>query len=201
MEYKELNDNELIYMINEDSEDAYELICKKYKSIVYKLAHKYSKGCSNVGIDINDLILEGNIGLDNAIRCYKEDNANDASFKSFLYLCVERQIISLIRRSTIKKNHILNTSTHYDSETLNNIKDTLYIEPLEKIILNEDEKVKYNKLIKKFTPLETKIFLLKLRNYSNPEIEQILNIDIKCIRNTTYRIRKKAKQIFAIQNL
>ena len=192
MEYRSLNDNELLYMVNED-EEAYNLLYNKYRDIIYKIALKYSKGSNSVGIDINDLILEGNIGMDNAIKNYKTDNKNEASFKSFLYLCIERQIISLIRKATIKRNSILNNSSYYEPEILENIEDDNKTDILEEILLKESQTKKYKDIIGKLTNLEKQIFTLKIQCYTNKEIEKILNINDKCIKNAIYRIRKKAK--------
>lgn len=192
MEYRSLNDNELLYMVNED-EEAYNLLYNKYRDIIYKIALKYSKGSNSVGIDINDLILEGNIGMDNAIKNYKTDNKNEASFKSFLYLCIERQIISLIRKATIKRNSILNNSSYYEPEILENIEDENKTNILEEILLKESQTKKYKDIIGKLTNLEKQIFTLKIQCYTNKEIEKILNINDKCIKNAIYRIRKKAK--------
>lgn len=192
MEYRSLNDNELLYMVNED-EEAYNLLYNKYRDIIYKIALKYSKGSNSVGIDINDLILEGNIGMDNAIKNYKTDNKNEASFKSFLYLCIERQIISLIRKATIKRNSILNNSSYYEPEILENIEDENKTDILEEILLKESQTKKYKDIIGKLTNLEKQIFTLKIQCYTNKEIEKILNINDKCIKNAIYRIRKKAK--------
>ena len=192
MEYRSLNDNELLYMVNED-EEAYNLLYNKYRDIIYKIALKYSKGSNSVGIDINDLILEGNIGMDNAIKNYKTNNKNEASFKSFLYLCIERQIISLIRKATIKRNSILNNSSYYEPEILENIEDENKTDILEEILLKESQTKKYKDIIGKLTNLEKQIFTLKIQCYTNKEIEKILNINDKCIKNAIYRIRKKAK--------
>ncbi len=192
MEYRSLNDNELLYMVNED-EEAYNLLYNKYRDIIYKIALKYSKGSNSIGIDINDLILEGNIGMDNAIKNYKTDNKNEASFKSFLYLCIERQIISLIRKATIKRNSILNNSSYYEPEILENIEDENKTDILEEILLKESQTKKYKDIIGKLTNLEKQIFTLKIQCYTNKEIEKILNINDKCIKNAIYRIRKKAK--------
>ena len=192
MEYRSLNDNELLYMVNED-EEAYNLLYNKYRDIIYKIALKYSKGSNSVGIDINDLILEGNIGLDNAIKNYKTDNKNEASFKTFLYLCIERQIISLIRKATIKRNSILNNSSYYEPEILENIEDDNKTDILEEILLKESQTKKYKDIIGKLTNLEKQIFTLKIQCYTNKEIEKILNINDKCIKNAIYKKRKKAK--------
>ena len=39
MDYRELNDNELIYLCNENNEDAINLIINKYKIIIFGIKH------------------------------------------------------------------------------------------------------------------------------------------------------------------
>ena len=53
--YRDLNDYELIYMV-EENDDARELLFDKYKPIVKKMASKYKMEASKVGLDIDDLI-------------------------------------------------------------------------------------------------------------------------------------------------
>ena len=58
--YKEFNDNEILYMIN-DSDDYLELMLEKYKPLINKLCKKYSKVGEIVGLEYNDLIQIANI--------------------------------------------------------------------------------------------------------------------------------------------
>lgn len=191
MEYKNLNDNELIYMVNEIDEEAYDLIYNKYKNVIYELAYKYSRSSLNVGIDINDLILEGNLGLESAIRDFKGDN-NQTTFYTFVRVCVERKIISLIRKSTSKGNLMLNNSTYCEQEYLENI-EANNENILDKIILEEDEEKKYKDITEILTDIELKVFLLKIKNYTIKEISEILNMNVKSVSNAIYRIRRKTK--------
>ena len=61
MKYKEQNDNELLYLVSENSEEAKEIIFKKYKPIIEMKANKLKDVAESCGYDINDLIQEGMI--------------------------------------------------------------------------------------------------------------------------------------------
>ena len=196
MKYKDLNDNELLYMVNESDEDSYNLLFDKYQQLVTSIAYKYNNKYKNIGIDINDLIIEGNMGLDVAIKKYNSNDEQNTKFSSFAYTCIERQILNLIRNSTTKKNEILNDSLIYFEKDLGEINLDSY--PLDNLLLKEKFESKYNKTLNLLTPLERKVFILKNQGYSNNELGFLLNVNQKCILNTIYRIRKKSKTIESI---
>ena len=50
MDYKEYNDNELLYYVNEANEEATEIIYKKYEPLINNLARKIINYCKNSGI-------------------------------------------------------------------------------------------------------------------------------------------------------
>ena len=59
----EENDNELLYLIGEHSEEAMDILYNKYKHIIDKIVNKYMKFTynNNKGIDKNDLSQEAMI--------------------------------------------------------------------------------------------------------------------------------------------
>ena len=73
MHYKELNDYELLDLIYENNEEARELLLKKYKPIIIDVAKKYYKTNQYHGIELEDLIQEGNYAIFKAIEKYKMD--------------------------------------------------------------------------------------------------------------------------------
>lgn len=81
MDYKEYNDNELLYYVNEANEEATEIIYKKYEPLINNLARKIINYCKNSGVEINDLVQEGMLGLSKALEQYKDNK--DASFYTF----------------------------------------------------------------------------------------------------------------------
>lgn len=194
MDYFELNDNELIYMINESNENAYECLYNKYKNVIYKISLKYINKASLYGLDINDLVLEGYLAFDTAIKNYK-DLKNNSKFYSFLYSCVEHNIQNIIRNNAVKKHSVLNDAVKYEQnyELIKNIKDTQIANIDEQLILNQDSKHKYNIIMKKLSSIEQEVFKLKYKNYTTKEIAIIIGKNIKAVNNALERIRKKKK--------
>jgi len=196
VQYKEYNDYELIYMVKENDETAYNLLYNKYKPLVISLAKKYADIYFNFGIDINDFIIAGYIGLDNSIKKFRD--YDKYQFKCLLYTCINRQMQSLVKQEKIKKNQILNNSLYYEALQTNSELDFLEIKEDEKgvnpeKILIEQENLKniYDKYITKLKGLELEVFKLKARGYTNVEISKILNTTVKAINNAITRIKKK----------
>lgn len=196
MQYKEYNDYELLYMVKENDETAYNLLYEKYKPYVINLANKYARTYTNYGIDINDFILEGYIGLDNSIKKYM--NYDDYKFQGLVSTCINRQMQNLVKQARLKRNHILNNSLYY--ETVNKNQDIDYLEikedknginPEEKLIEIESTNDLYNKFSAKLKGLELEVFKLKARGYNNREIAEILNKPVRAVNNAITRIKKK----------
>ena len=61
--YKNENDNELLYLISENNEDAKDVFYEKYKEIIEIKAKKYASFLNSKGYELGDLVQEGMIGL------------------------------------------------------------------------------------------------------------------------------------------
>ena len=109
--YNILTDEELVKMAQEGSATAEEFLITKYK----ELARKKSSVYFIIGGDKEDVVQEGMIGIFKAIREYREDK--NAGFKTFAELCINRQIISAIRKANLGKHKILNESLSLSQES------------------------------------------------------------------------------------
>ena len=196
MQYRDYNDYELLYMVQESDETAYNLLYEKYKPLVIAFAKKYSKVYSSYGVDINDFILEGYVGLEQAINKY--NGYDECKFQGLVSTCINRNMQNLVRKTKLKGNIILNNSLYYESLEENSetnfleIKaDEKAINPENKIIEEENLKTIYNEYSEKLKGLELKVFTLKIKNYTNTEIAKLLNTNVKAINNAVTRIKKK----------
>ena len=86
------NDYELVFLAQEGNEDAINAIYDKYKPIIVKKSKNAIVFVSHHGIDINDIMQEGFIGLEEAIRNFSQDT--EASFYTFAMLCIDRKIMN-----------------------------------------------------------------------------------------------------------
>lgn len=187
----ELNDYELVSLAKENNDEARKLIYQKYKPIIVKKSKDAFLFTSHHGIDINDIMQEGYIGLEEAIRGFSEKDG--ATFYTFAVLCIDRKIKNYIKSTLQNKNKFLNEAITIDERLENIISDSCNIEDSFMYkIKKEDLK---SAIKKELTDFENKVFDLRLENYTTEEIAKKLNKDIKSIYNSFHRIKQKIKKI------
>ncbi len=200
MNYKELNDNELVYLCAENNEEAISLMIDKYKHVILSILKEFLSEYNVIGIEVADLYQEGLIGLLQAINTF--DKNKDVTFYTYACTCIKTSIISAIRKTFRMKNRILNNSYSLDKlleDSTTNLYDIFKDENNDPNILLESEEEK-NELIdtikNKLSKNEKIIFELRLKGLSNSEISSLIDKDKKYIENTMYRINKKYKELF-----
>ena len=87
-------DEELVVLARGGDKGAMETLLVRYKEFVSTC----TRGFFLSGLDAEDLLQEGMIGLFSAICDYKAEHGNGATFKTFAYLCIRRQIIDTVKR-------------------------------------------------------------------------------------------------------
>lgn len=201
--YKGYNDYELLYLISENNETAHDLLYQKYKDIVQIKAKGKLPYANSIGLDYNDLVQEGMIGLSEAIRDFKEEK--NVKFSTFANLCIERQISGCLLKANRQKHRILNESVSLDQNVFNTNKtlkdliiDKTGNDPSDYIIGLETETETYNKINVVLTPFEKKVFLLKQKDYSYKEIANKLGKTYKSIDSALQRIKTKLKKIMTL---
>jgi len=195
MNYKEFNDYELLDYIYSCNEDANEILIYKYRPLIVNIAQKFIKYC-NGGVDLNDLIQEGMLGLNEAINSFREDR--EANFGTYARLCIQRKIISLVKSTKTLKNMVLNSSFSLEDDEVNAFDKYLMDNRLNPSFMVEDhdnEKFIFNKLDEQLTDLEKQVFDLKKEGFDYKEIADILEKSPKTIDNTIQRIKAKLKNI------
>lgn len=189
-----LTDEELVKMAQEGSATAEEFLIAKYK----ELAKKKSSAYFIIGGDNEDVIQEGMIGIFKAVREFREDR--NASFRTFAEICVNRQIISAIRKANLRKHQILNESLSLnrdsdhegDEKSLENRLPSSGEDDPETLMLMK-EVVEFLKADSGeiFSPLEKNIWDKMLQGKSYREIASELHKTSKSVDNAIQRIKKK----------
>lgn len=197
MNYRDYNDFELLSYIAENNEDANEIIFKKYEPLINSIANKMYRYCKNSGLEINDLIQEGRLGLNEAINSYSS-NKNTA-FYTYARTCIERNIITMVVQTKRLKNKFLNESislefTEDEKYKLDSIVSDNKLNPEKQILDYESEKEIIDNIKSVLTDFEQQVFDLKLSSFSYKEIAELLDKDSKSIDNAIQRIRIKAKE-------
>ncbi len=195
--YSDLSDNELLELINkEKNNDAMETLIKRFGPLVTR----QSRSLYIIGADEEDLIQEGMIGLIKAVNDYKADKG--ASFKTFAFMCVRRQMLTAINNSNNRKNIPLN---HYISIYGDGNGD--YVSPLDEmdsgVITNPEDimlaRLQESDLIKviesKLSKFEHQVLDEYLTGASYEEIGERLGKTAKSIDNAVQRIRAKLRDV------
>ena len=197
MNYEEMNDYELISYINEHNEEANNILIAKYEPLIKKIAAKMIKYCSGSGLEINDLVQEGRIGLNHAVSFFNEQK--NITFYTYAKTCIERKMISTVIATKRQKNRILNESVSYDVDSEDsNFERVLKDETSnpEKIIMDLVVREKLIERIKMcLTDFEIEAFDLLISGFTYREIAGILNKDDKQIDNAIQRIKMKVKNL------
>ena len=190
------NEYELVFLAQEGNEDAINLIYQKYKPIIIKKSTNSIVFATHHGIDINDIMQEGFIGLDEAIKNFSQDT--DATFYTFANLCIDRQIFNYLRKMTGSRDRVLNESITINDGLESTVDDG---NNLELNFVGHDNDIQLAREIRQFlTEFERKVFDLRIDGYSFEEIAKKLGKDIKSIYNTFHRIRLKIKKNIKTDN-
>ena len=200
MNYKDYNDFELLSYISENNEEAADVLFEKYNPLIVATANRLYCYCKNTGLELNDLVQEGRLGLNLAINSFTEDK--DTSFYTYSKTCIERKMISLIVGARRQKHRVLNESLSLEGST--ELNDTFTFEKSlednsynpENILLdieNQEELIK--EIYSHLTNFEVQVAELKINGFEYREIAEILDKDIKSIDNAIQRIRTKLKKL------
>ncbi len=133
--YKNYNDYELLYLINEGSELAFNVFFEKYEIYITKIVSQFVYYNNE---NFEDLVQEGRITLYQCIKSYNQNN--NASFFSYFTVIYRRKIIRLLN-SAYYNNHVVldeNIITyHCDKESKKITGDMYFTDPLKIDFFNE----------------------------------------------------------------
>lgn len=183
--YQNSDDNELIVLCRNGDEEAYSALVGRYLFTVRSRASVYDKS----GIDFEDLVQEGFIGLMNAVKCY--ENNFGTSFSTFAYLCIDRNILSAVRKSIAKKQ--IPKSALVFIEDNYGLQDSGQDNPESVVISKENIKILRQRITEKLSKTEQKVLNLYLMGYSYEKTAEKLGCSQKSVDNAIQRLRKKLK--------
>jgi len=197
LNYKEVNDNEILYLIGEKDEEAERVLFGKYRNLIVKLLPKYLSFVESRGGSFDDLMQEGYIGLYSAIQNYHSDH--HTLFYTFARICIERQLATYCKRLSANKNEVLNYSYSLDI-TPDDVRD-----PFVEVIASSDDdpyqtiavddSVQYILEFKNSLPDDVAcVFELRMNGFTYREISILLDIKKSQIDSMLCRIRTKLAQ-------
>lgn len=171
---------------NGDTEQLAQLIVRFLPDIRAK-ASRYTP----VGLEQEDLIQEGLIGLLQAVKGY--DSTRNASFATFASRCILFRILGTVRLFLEQKHLPLNNYLPIDSaQVLAELSDRDG-DPLEAYLKQEEEQLRRQKIKTLLSGLEQETLTLYLNGLSYEEMAQQLGCSTKAVDNALQRVRRKLR--------
>lgn len=193
----EYNDYELLSYIGEGSEEACNLLFQKYKPFIISYAKKLFSSKEPLGLDLNDLIQEGMLGLHVAIHSFQENK--EVKFYTYAKTCIENRMNTIVTKARRQKHKFLNESVSLEGGEeefgLEKVVGDQTSNPEYMMIDQEEHLLLLQKLKDKLSDFEEQVFELKQSGFRYKEIADILDKDVKAIDNTIGRIKNKLKGI------
>lgn len=190
MDYKGINDYEVLYLIKERDDGAFDLLLQKYLPIIKSIAKRYFAFAKNRGAEYDDLVQEGYLGLNNAICSYREDGSS--LFYSYASLCIERQISLYCRALSSKKHEILSmaiSGEDYAMDTVVSKESNPENILLDSLVVEDFSNYNYS------LELENScIFELRFNGFSYQEISELLELPITTIDGRLCKMRRNFRQ-------
>lgn len=195
--YNQMNDDKLLELIKLGDNNALDFIMNKYNSIVNMKASKFFA----IGVEKEDIVQEGMIGLYKATQSYNGDKQN--SFKSFANMCIERQLITMIKSANRQKNIPLNSAFSLntpvyeegDSDVIEVLDTNLVEDPLDTIANKEYISQIELKINENLSDFEKQVLSHYKQGKSYADIAKEVDSKVKSVDTAIQRIRKKASKI------
>jgi len=192
------SEEELVMLAQQGNDAALEKILQNYRGFIRYVCQRYYLKDG----DEQDLLQEASIGLLEAIKAY--DYSSEVKFRNFAFICIKRELDSVISRSNRKKRQILNNaipiyayveeennrygSEYYSGENLMKCDEDT---PEDALIAAEELQELRQFLNKELTDLEQKVLVLRIEGCSYREVTEVLGIRSKAVDNAIQRIRRK----------
>lgn len=200
MKYDDINDQELISMLHESSEDAKDILFEKYQYIIDIEMKKYMGMAKVLGYDYHDLYQDALVGFSDALNSYRDDK--NCSLASFITLCVDRKLQVSIKKAGRLKNKLLNESLRFEhvyssctTPLMDVLSDHFENDPLENIVKEEKKDELIDDIKKVLSDNEYEVFSLMIHGLKYDEISILLNKDLKQVDNAIQRIKAKIRKI------
>lgn len=150
---------------------------------------KRAHSISIAGLDSDDLVQEGLIGLFRAMETYENDQG--AAFSTYAITCINNCIATAVKQAARKKHLPLSGYLSLDED------DTIMLTggytPEELAIANEEYAALQNRINDNLSDFERDVLALYLEGYDYLAVAKRLDTTPKSVDNALQRARKKLK--------
>ena len=184
MDYKRYNDNELIYMVQENDEDSTNLLVKKYSPMILKICSEYYHRYDGYGYEFDDFYQEALSAFYRAIYTY--NNIKGVLLYTYVNACIRRTLSSFSKAiCSNRKREIFNTD----------ISDVEYcIEDVRENPITRESFKELENIVKDFIyglSIDVGAILeLKINGFTYKEIGELLDIPMSSVEFKSRRARK-----------
>lgn len=182
-----MTDDELVALAQRGDESALETVLLRYKPLVHKKSQPYYLA----GGDDDDIVQEGLIGLYKAVMSF--DKEKFPLFGVFAGVCVERHILSAVKRASRQKHRPLNSYISLSGgDAVTDMADSgIGIDPERLLIERESVSGLEGIISTALSQFEMRVLLCHLDGRSYKETAEALGRDVKAVDNAMQRIKKK----------
>lgn len=190
---------ELIYLARSNDPVALRSLYVYYDALVNTVMRKM-KYISSMSLEAQDLLQVGLITFDKVFWSYREDL--DTTFEVYARSCIIKKMQSLLKKQYTfftryeKKAISLDRIVNYDdSRTYGELIADQRVEysPQKAQDLEKVWELVYAIIQNETSERNQKIFHLVLLGYPEKEVALMLNISIKCVYNSVYRVMSKLR--------
>ncbi len=186
-------DDETLAALAAGSPRARTLLLDRYRGLARHKAGRFFLQ----GGDRDDVLQEALIGLYKAIRDFDPDAG--ASFRSFAELCITRQILTAVRRTTRRKHEPLNSylslTCPVGTDGVRTLAETLAgpdgADPLEEVVGGDDLRRLQRVVDAALSDLEADVLELYVEGRSYRDIAGRLDRHVKAVDNALQRVKRK----------
>ena len=190
---------ELIYLARSNDPVALRSLYSYYDALVRTVMRKM-KYVSSMSLEAQDLLQVGMITFDKVFWSYREDQ--DTTFEVYARSCIIKKMQSLLKKQYTffiryeKKSISLDKIVNYeDSRTYGELIADQRVEysPQKAQNLEKIWELIYAIIQNETSERDQKIFHLVLLGYPEKEVALMLDISIKCVYNSVYRVMSKLR--------
>ncbi len=188
------NDYELLDLIDDNDEVAYNIMINKYKPVIYNKAleyYTYLRNNNYEGLTLDDFLEEGLITLNHAIKSF--DSNKGSLFYSFLLVCLTSSFNLMLRKIFTIKNRPLLKYQELEYE----VKDSKGIDPYD-YVDNLDIYNELNDYLYSVSLIDSAIIELRLNDFKYSEIMELLDVSSSKINRTIKMMREHLSYVSPI---
>ena len=177
---------ELVLLARQGDAEAVSRLVARYLPMIRRRASRYPLP----GLEAEDVVQEGLLGLLKAIRLY---DSTQGSFGAFAFLCVGSSLAALARSALSPRQRPLMDYSPLEEEQNGDALWDSSCGPEERLIAAEQAAELQRKMESLLSPYERNVLKLYLSGHSYTEISQLLSSTTKAVDNALQRVRRKLR--------